>query len=176
MSTFRRACKRPGGLRFFQRGDQVGERAVVDAPAALRGGDGETDRQVRFADAGRPEEDHILAALDEAELVQALDLLAAQRRLKGEIEVAELLDDRQSAGAHRGLQPPVIAQLNLRREQLLDRLGRGERAAIDAVENRVERFEGARHPQVREDVAQAVASREGRASSCGTSREPRVRG
>ena len=77
-----------GGLRLFERRDQVGERAVVDAPAALRRGDGETDRQVRLADARRPEEDHILAALDEAELVQALDLLAPQRRLKREVEVA----------------------------------------------------------------------------------------
>ena len=151
-----------GGLRFFERRDQVGERAVVDAPAALRRRDGETDRQVRLADARRPEEDHILAALDEAELVQTLDLLAAQRRLKREVEVVELLDDGQSTGAHRGLQPPVIAQLNLRGEQLLDRLRRRERAAIDAVENRIERFEGAGHAQVREDVAQPVAARERR--------------
>jgi hypothetical protein len=34
-------------------------------------------------DAGWAQEDHILAALDEAELVQALNLLAAQRRLEG---------------------------------------------------------------------------------------------
>jgi hypothetical protein len=42
---------------------------------------------VRLPDAGRAEEDHILPALDEAELVQALHLVAAQRRLKREVEV-----------------------------------------------------------------------------------------
>jgi hypothetical protein len=34
--------------------------------------------EVPTADAGRPEEDDILAALDEAELVETLDLLAPQ--------------------------------------------------------------------------------------------------
>src|SRR5262245_55029716 len=91
-------------LRLFERRDQISERAVVDAPAALGGGDGETDRQVGLPDPRRAEEDDILAALDEAELVQTLDLLAAQRRLKGEVEVVELLDHGQPAGAHGRLQ------------------------------------------------------------------------
>jgi hypothetical protein len=78
-------------LRFFQRRDQVGERAVVDASAALGGGDRQADGQMRHADPWRSKEDHILAPLDEAELVQAFDLLPAERRLKGEVEVAELL-------------------------------------------------------------------------------------
>src|SRR5690606_12015885 len=79
------------GLRLFERRDQVGKRAVVDAPATLRRGDGKADGQVRLADARRSKEDHILAPLDEAELVQAFDLLATERRLKGEVAVAELL-------------------------------------------------------------------------------------
>src|SRR6185436_20141459 len=108
-----------GGLGLFERGDQVGERAVVDAATALRGGNRQADREVCLADAWWPEEDDILAALDEAELVQAFDLLPSQRGLKGEIEVPELFDHRQPAGSHRGLQPPVIPQLNLRREELL---------------------------------------------------------
>src|SRR5689334_16267673 len=118
-----------GGLRLLKRRDEIGERAVVDAPAALRRGNGETDRQVRFADAGRPEEDHILASLDEAELMQTFNLLAPQRGLEGEVEVAQLLDRRQPTGPHRGLQASIIAELNLRRQQLLDRLRGGERSA-----------------------------------------------
>ena len=35
----------PGGLRLLERRDEVGERAVVDAAAALRGGDRQTDGQ-----------------------------------------------------------------------------------------------------------------------------------
>jgi hypothetical protein len=93
---------------------------------------------VRFPDARRPEDDHILPTLDEAEFIQTFDLLPAHGGLKGEIEVAELFHDGQPAGAHRGLQPPVIAQLNLRRQQLLDRFRGGERPAIDALENRIE--------------------------------------
>jgi len=109
---------------------------------------------------GRAEKDHIPATFDEAEFVQAFDLLAPQRRLKGEIEIVELLHHRQAAGSHRGLQTAVIPQLNLRGQQLLDGLGRGQRAAIDAVENGVERFQAARHPEVREHVPQAITARE----------------
>jgi hypothetical protein len=64
---------------------------------------------MRFADAWRLEKDHILTSLDEAELVQTFDLLRAQRRLKGEVQIAELFHHGQSAGPHRGLQAPVIA-------------------------------------------------------------------
>src|SRR5690606_3288457 len=117
----------------------------------------QTDRQVRLADAGRPEEDNVFAALAEAELVQTLDLLAAEGRLKREVEVTELLDGRQAARPHGGLEPPVVTQLNLRGEQLLDGVGRGEPAAVDIVEDRIERFERAGHPQVGEDVPKPIA-------------------
>jgi hypothetical protein len=44
----------PGGLRFFERRDQIRERAVVDATTVLRRGNRQTDRQVRLAHAGGP--------------------------------------------------------------------------------------------------------------------------
>jgi hypothetical protein len=62
------------------------KRAVVDPSPALRR-DGEADREVRSADPGRPVQNHVLATFDEAELVQTLDLLAAQRGLKDEVQV-----------------------------------------------------------------------------------------
>lgn len=154
--------KPPSGLGLFQRRDQVGERAVVDPPAALGRRDSETDRQMRLADPWRAEEDHVFAALDEAEFVQALDLITVQRRLKRKVEVAELLHGGQATGAHRGLQPPVVAQLNLRHEELLDGVWRRERAAIDVAQDRVERFEGTGHAQVGKDLAEAVTARERR--------------
>ena len=61
-----------GGLCLFKAGDQISQRAVVNAASALRGGDGEADRQMRLPDTRRAEEDHVLPALNEAELVQAL--------------------------------------------------------------------------------------------------------
>src|SRR6185503_7220848 len=100
-------CKTTGGLRFLERGDELGERAVVDAPAALRSSDGEADRQMRLTDTRRAEQYDVLLALDEAELVQALDLLALDRGLEGEVEVGQSLHGRKSRRAHRRLQPAV---------------------------------------------------------------------
>lgn len=65
-----------GLLCIFEPCDQVGQRRVVHASAALRGMHGEADRQVCFADAGRPEEDDILFALEKLQRVQALELIA----------------------------------------------------------------------------------------------------
>jgi hypothetical protein len=42
------------------------------------------------AHAGRTEEDHILPALQEAQRVQTLELLALERGLKAEIKIGEL--------------------------------------------------------------------------------------
>jgi hypothetical protein len=89
--------------------------------------------------------------------VQTFDLLTTQRGLKGEVEVAQLFDRRQTAGAHRGLQPSIVSELNLRGQQLLNRFGCGERAAVDPVENRIQAFKSAWHAQVREHLAQSVA-------------------
>lgn len=50
---FETGVQSAGRLRLLERCNQVGERAVVDAAAALRRGDGETDRQLRLPDAGR---------------------------------------------------------------------------------------------------------------------------
>jgi hypothetical protein len=57
-----------------------------------------------------------------------------------------LLDDGRPAGAHRRLQPPAIAQLNLRGQQLLDRIGRGQNAAVDIAQDRVKCLQRARQP------------------------------
>jgi hypothetical protein len=54
---------------------------------------------MRLPDAGWAQEDHILATLDEAQLVEAFDLLTPERGLKREVEVAELLDRGQATGA-----------------------------------------------------------------------------
>src|SRR5690606_29499525 len=86
--------KSAGGLSFLQRCDQVGERPVIDAAPGLSGGNGEADSQVRLADAWRAEKDDVLLALDEAELMKALELLAADTRLEAEVEVGELFDSR----------------------------------------------------------------------------------
>ena len=47
------ASQLAGGLGFFERGDEVGQSAVVDPAPALGRRDRQTDREVRLADAGR---------------------------------------------------------------------------------------------------------------------------
>jgi hypothetical protein len=56
---------------------------------------------VALAHAGRAEEDDVLLALDEAQFVQAIDLLAADARLEAEVEVGELLDGREVSDGSR---------------------------------------------------------------------------
>src|SRR4051794_4895308 len=55
-----------GGLRFLKRGDQIDQRAVVDATSALRRLDCEADCEVRLAHTGWAEQHYVLFALDKA--------------------------------------------------------------------------------------------------------------
>src|SRR5205085_10768519 len=84
-----------------------------------------------------------------------------ERRLKGKVKLGEPLDGGQPTGAHRRLQAAVVAQLNLRVEQLLDRLGGRERRAIDVVKDGVEGLERPRHVQVGEHLPQTIATGRG---------------
>ena len=54
------ASELAGGLGFFERGDEIGQSAVVDSAPALRRRNGEADREMRLADARRAEEDDVL--------------------------------------------------------------------------------------------------------------------
>src|ERR1019366_3780161 len=92
----------PTHLRVFERGNEIGERRVVHAAAAFRGGNRETDGEMRLAHAGRPEEDDIFMALEKTEGMQAFDLLALDRGLKGEIKIGERLPGRDPAPAGAG--------------------------------------------------------------------------
>src|SRR5579862_9617878 len=121
----------PSCLSLLERGDQVDECAVIHSSAALGCRNGEADRQMRLANPRWTQEHDVLLAIDEAELVQTLDLLALDRGLKGKIEALERLDRRQPRGAHRRLEPAVVAQLNLCRQQSVDRLARRKLAAVD---------------------------------------------
>ena len=109
-----------GGLGLLERGDEVGERAVVDPAPALGGLDGEADREMGLTDTGWAEEDHVLLVLQEAELVQGVDLLALDGGLEAEVEVGEQLDGREPRRTHRGLESSVVAQRDLSPEQLFD--------------------------------------------------------
>ena len=169
MSTRSRRVRLPGGLGLGEGLDQRRERAVVDAPGGLGRRDREADRQVRFPDAWRAEQDHVLAAVQEAELVQALDLLALDAGLEGEVELIERLHSRQPRRAHGGLETAVVAQHDLGVQQLLDGLGRRDRAAVGVREDAVDGLQRARHLEVRQHCPQPVAPGRRRSVHCSAS-------
>ena len=158
-----------GGLGLGEGLDQPRERAVVDAPARLGRRDREAYGQVGLPDPGRAEQDHVLASIDEAELVQAVDLFALDAGLEGEVELIERLHRGQPGGAHGGFEPAVVAQRDLGAEQLLDGLGRGDRAAIDLGQDAVDGLERAGHPEIRQHRPQPVAPCRRRGLHCSAS-------
>src|SRR5688572_7519702 len=58
----------------------------------------ERDGEVRLADAGWPEQKHVLAVVDPARRGQIADLLRVDRGLRLEVEARELLDCREVRG------------------------------------------------------------------------------
>ena len=134
------------GFGLLQGVHQVGQRAEVDLASAL----GSSDRQVRLSHAGRAEEDDVLLALQKAQFVERVDLLALDRGLEGEVEAPERLHVWQAAGAHGGLEATAVAKRDLSGQELLDRLGRSRLPPVDPGQHAVERLQGAGHLQVGE--------------------------
>lgn len=85
-------CEATGSLGFLERFDQVCERAIVHAPAVLGRGDRQADGEMRFADTRWTQEDHVLLPFDKAELMERIDLLSLDGRLKREVEIRQHLD------------------------------------------------------------------------------------
>jgi len=137
--------------------------------AILRRRNGETQREVRFPHPRRPEEDDILVALEEAQRMQTLNLLALHAWLKTEIKVGERFDDWQAGGAHRGLQAACVAQLDVRPQQLLNRVPGTHLARVTAPEDVIEGLERPRHLEIGELRAKPLTERRARCRSvCAT--------
>lgn len=128
---------------------------------------------MRLADAGRAQEDDVLAALDETEFVQTLDLIEAQGRLGREVEVAELLHGGLTTGAHGGLQPLVVPKLD--RAMRSCSIASGAVSAPPSMSRRIassaSRVPGTRRPA--RSCGGGPGARAAR-SSCGTAGEARV--
>jgi hypothetical protein len=64
--------------------------------AGQAGANRERDREVALAGAGRAEEDHVLAGVQEVELAEVLDDRLLDRALEAEVELLERLARRKA--------------------------------------------------------------------------------
>jgi hypothetical protein len=92
---------------------------VAAALAGQAGADRDGDRQVGFAGAGRAEQDHVLARVQEVELAEVLDDRLLDRALEGEVELLKRLARREARGLDAALAAVAVARGHLCREQRL---------------------------------------------------------
>ena len=97
--------------------DPFGGGAECDAVAGQAGADAERDREVSLAGPGRAEQDDVLAAVKEVELAEVQHRVAAERGLKGEVELLERLASGESRGLDAGLAAVAVAAVDLGLEQ-----------------------------------------------------------
>lgn len=112
--------------------------------------------QMALACPGRAEEVDDLAAGDEAELGQREDSIAVERGLEREVEAGERLDRGQAPHAQCRLDPAVLAQGQLFREEDVHGFEGGDFALLEPAYDMIERFERPRHLQADEVVADPV--------------------
>jgi hypothetical protein len=103
--------------------------------------------------------------------MQALELLAFDRRLEGEVEVGERLDHGEARGPHRRLEPPGVAQVDVGAQEPRHGLAPREFAGIAAPEDVVHRLERPGHLEVGELRAELLANRGGRRGQPGGAHE-----
>src|SRR3954454_3991018 len=114
------------GLR--EPGDPLGGGRERDAVTGQAGADRDGDREMALAGAGRAQEDDVLLGVQEVELAEVLDDLAADRALEGEVELLE----RLAGGEARGLDP-ALAAVALARGDLGGEQGFGEALVAPAL-------------------------------------------
>ena len=130
--------QRTGGSGFLERCDELGEGAVVNPAAVLRRRDGETDREMGLSDTGRSQQDDVLLALDEAELVEILDLFTLDGRLEREVELIERLDDGQAPQRNRN----IAAQARLGKRKWHTESGYSKRSKVETTFHRYKAIVG----------------------------------
>ena len=128
-------------------GDDVGERAEVDAAAGFDRLDAEGEAEMRLAGSGRPYQMERFGAIDELQSGERQDAVPVERGLEGEVETGERLDRRQPGHLDRHPDAAVLARGQLFGEQGVDGLDGADLAALDAAQGDVEDFQRPRHLQ-----------------------------
>jgi hypothetical protein len=107
-------------LRGLQAGDPFLGGGEGDAVAALAGFEGERDREVALAGAGRAEEADVGALFDPGELGEVEHERSLGRGLRGPVEVLERLDRREGGVADPHPRTGGVTREHLRFEQRLE--------------------------------------------------------
>ena len=139
-----------GAARRGEGVDELGEGGSVDAAAGLDGGDAERAGEVALAGAGGPEEVDRLGPVDEVELGEGHDAVPVERRLEGEVEALEGLRRVEPGDAQRDADAAGLAEGELAGEEFVDGAEGVGLPALDAPDDRRERFEGVWHAQADE--------------------------
>jgi len=87
---------------------------------SLDGGAAECDREVRLADAGWPEHEHVLGAGDEAARGELANELGVDRRLELELELVECLHRREVCDLDPHRDALLLLGLRLLAEDLVE--------------------------------------------------------
>ena len=95
----------------------MGRGRELDALAGEAGADRQGDREVGLAGAGRAEQEHVLAGVEEVELAEVLDHRLLDRALEAEVELLERLAGREAGGLDPGLAAVAVAGGDLGAEQ-----------------------------------------------------------
>src|SRR4051794_14399155 len=103
--------------------NHVGSGGEEGAVASVGRGDAERDGEVRFADAGRPEQEDVAALLDEAEGRELGDERPVELGLEVEVEPGQRLVDRVTGEAEPGALAAGTGGGDLDLQQALEHLG-----------------------------------------------------
>ena len=93
-----------------------------------------------------------LVLVDEVQAGQGHDAVAVERGLEREVEARQRLDGGQPRHLESSLDTPPLPHGDLLGEQGVDCLDGAELAALELLDDALERFQGARHAQADEVV------------------------
>ena len=136
----------------------------MPAPAPTAGADGldaKRYRQVTLSGTRLADEMHYLVAIDEVEPGQSHDAVAVERWLEGEIEARQRLDAGEPGHLQRRFDPAAFANGDLLGEQHIDRLDSADLAALELLNNLIERLQRAWHAQADQVTSDPLDRRRG---------------
>src|SRR5215204_4688252 len=126
------------GLGFGEGGEQRGGTGEEHRVPGLDGGAAEGDREMRLADTGRPEDQHILGAADKAAGRQLTDQALIDRGLELELELLERLHRREVRDLHAHGDALALFGLDLLSQHLVEEIKIGRLTFGGLIEDCVE--------------------------------------